>query len=97
MWGTRTIAGLKPKTRKHTQEYVLVYDRKVIDILHSYVPRSKRGLGMASIMPSPLHVYHPHLLLSQSPPYVLSIPFWAFFFLLSFILNFFPLLLPWCF
>jgi predicted GNAT family acetyltransferase len=29
-------------------EYVLVNDGKVMDILHTYVPRSKRGLGMAS-------------------------------------------------
>ncbi|KAJ6930627.1 hypothetical protein NC652_014224 [Populus alba x Populus x berolinensis] len=29
-------------------EYVLVNDGKVMDILHTFVPRSKRGLGMAS-------------------------------------------------
>lgn len=29
-------------------EYVLVNDGKVMGILHTYVPRSKRGLGMAS-------------------------------------------------
>ncbi|CAK7346966.1 unnamed protein product [Dovyalis caffra] len=29
-------------------EYVLVNDGKVMEILHTYVPRSKRGLGMAS-------------------------------------------------
>ena len=29
-------------------EYVLVNDGKVMDILHTYVPHSKRGLSMAS-------------------------------------------------
>ncbi|WCJ44358.1 Acyl-CoA N-acyltransferases (NAT) superfamily protein [Euphorbia peplus] len=29
-------------------EYVVREDGKVIDILHTYVPHSKRGLGMAS-------------------------------------------------
>ncbi|OAY58280.1 acetyltransferase At1g77540 [Manihot esculenta] len=29
-------------------EYVLRNDGKVMDLVHTYVPRSKRGLGMAS-------------------------------------------------
>ncbi|EEF48333.1 acetyltransferase At1g77540 [Ricinus communis] len=60
-WATPAAAAEAPKivwkqnnSRFETEdkeaylEYVLRNDGKVMDILHTYVPRSKRGLGLAS-------------------------------------------------